>query len=180
MPNFLSKSLSLIIPKLKANTFQPDSIERVNSLKDVPLASFLSRLIAFFIDIIIVVIILAAIEIRSFLSEIAKTPKADHTFVINPFHSWSILVVILYSGLLTYFTKGRTLGKMIMKIKVVSLTHDHISLWHSIERALGYGASALEGGFGFIQYFTHPNHQTVHDRMAETIVISVKKKPKNI
>jgi uncharacterized RDD family membrane protein YckC len=36
---------------------------------------------------------------------------------------------------------------------------------------LGYGASTLELGFGFIQYFIHPNRQTVHDRIAETIVI---------
>jgi len=40
-----------------------------------------------------------------------------------------------------------------------------------VERALGYGASSLELGFGFIQYFIHPNRRTVHDRMAETIVI---------
>jgi uncharacterized RDD family membrane protein YckC len=44
-------------------------------------------------------------------------------------------------------------------------------LWHAIERALGYGASALELGFGFLQYFIHPNKQTVHDRIAETIVV---------
>jgi len=40
-----------------------------------------------------------------------------------------------------------------------------------LERALGYGAPALELGFGFLQYFIHPNHRTVHDRIAETIII---------
>jgi uncharacterized RDD family membrane protein YckC len=44
-------------------------------------------------------------------------------------------------------------------------------MWHSVERALGYGASALEAGFGFLQYFIHPNRRTVHDRIAETIVV---------
>jgi uncharacterized RDD family membrane protein YckC len=62
-----------------------------------------------------------------------------------------------------------------MKIRVVSITHEQLSLWHSIERSLGYAASALEFGFGFIQYFIHPNRRTVHDRIAETIVISEKK-----
>jgi len=33
------------------------------------------------------------------------------------------------------------------------------------------GASFLEFGFGFVQYFIHPNRRTVHDRIAETIVI---------
>ena len=45
----------------------------------------------------------------------------------------------------------------------------------SDKRALGYGASALEFGFGFIQYFIHPNRRTVHDRIAETIVVKKKK-----
>ena len=45
-------------------------------------------------------------------------------------------------------------------------------MWDSIERALGYGASALEAFFGFFQYFIYPTHRTVHDRIAETIVVS--------
>jgi uncharacterized RDD family membrane protein YckC len=58
----------------------------------------------------------------------------------------------------------------VLGIRVVSLVHHEISLWQSIERALGYAASSLEAGFGFLQYFTHPNCQTIHDRIAETIV----------
>jgi uncharacterized RDD family membrane protein YckC len=158
----------------KRKNFQPDSVERINSLKDVPFASFTKRLIAFYIDFIIVVIILILIEIPKVISEMADHSNHNYNHEINPFHGWSILAFVFYSGLQNYFFKGQTLGKMIMKIKIISLTHEHLSLWHSIERSLGYGASALEGGFGFIQYFTHPNHQTVHDRIAETIVISLK------
>jgi uncharacterized RDD family membrane protein YckC len=164
----------------RRKNFQPESTDRINSLKDIRLASFTSRLIAFLIDDIIIVGILILIELPTILSEIAKSPSNHHNYEINPFHGSSILVVVLYSGLLTYFTKGQTLGKMLMRIKVISLKHNHISFWHSIERSLGYGASALEGGFGFIQYFTNPNHQTVHDRIAETIVISIKQKSDGI
>jgi len=32
----------------------------------------------------------------------------------------------------------------------------------------------LEAGFGFMQYFTNPNHCCVHDRIAETIVVKAK------
>jgi uncharacterized RDD family membrane protein YckC len=71
----------------------------------------------------------------------------------------------------TYFGSGRTPGKALLGIRVVSLTHDRLSLWHSVERALGYGASMLECGFGFFPYFIHPNKRTVHDRIAETIVV---------
>jgi hypothetical protein len=36
--------------------------------------------------------------------------------------------------------------------------------------------SASEAGFGFAQYFIHPNRQTVHDRIAETIVVACPRK----
>jgi uncharacterized RDD family membrane protein YckC len=83
----------------------------------------------------------------------------------------SVGVAVLYFGLATYLGKGATIGKRLTGIRVVSLVHNNLPLWNCIERCLGYAASSLEVGFGFLQYFTHPNHQTVHDRIAETIVI---------
>jgi uncharacterized RDD family membrane protein YckC len=83
---------------------------------------------------------------------------------------WTAFLV-LYFGLFFRFTNGLTPGKRLLGIRVVSLTHPKLSLWQSIERALGYGASALEAGFGFFQYFLNPNHQCAHDRLAETIVV---------
>ena len=68
----------------------------------------------------------------------------------------SVVVGVLYFGLGTFLGKGATPGKRALGIRVVSLVHERMSLWHSIERALGYAASSLEAGFGFLQYFTHP------------------------
>jgi uncharacterized RDD family membrane protein YckC len=81
------------------------------------------------------------------------------------------LWLLLYFGLFLRFTNGLTPGKRLLGIRVVSLTQDRLGFWQSLERALGYGASALEGGFGFFQYFLNPNHQCAHDRLAETIVV---------
>ena len=83
-----------------------------------------------------------------------------------------IVIPILYFGVLLWWGNGRTPGKRLMKIRVVSIVHRHLSLWHSVERALGYGAAALEGGFGFVQYFIHPYRRCVQDRIAETIVVT--------
>jgi uncharacterized RDD family membrane protein YckC len=83
----------------------------------------------------------------------------------------SVVLAVAYFGLSTFIGRGATLGKHIQGIRVVSLVYSHMSLWRSIERALGYSVSFLEAGFGFLQYFTHANHQTVHDRIAETIVV---------
>jgi uncharacterized RDD family membrane protein YckC len=91
---------------------------------------------------------------------------------IGFFSNWySVAWLVVYFGITTYLGHGQTPGKRLFRIRVVSLAHEKLSFWHSIERALGYGASALEFGFGFVQYFIHPNRRTVHDRIAETIVV---------
>jgi len=99
----------------------------------------------------------------------------DIVFALN-MNWYSIVWTVLYFGLATYIGNGKTPGKWMLGIRIVSLTHEKISLWHSIERALGYGYSLLEFCFGFIQYFIYPNRRTLHDRIAETIVIREIKK----
>lgn len=161
------------------NYFQPiaPTPDRVSELQELPLASFKARAGAFLIDFLLVSLLSFPIGL---LLELHKTPHASNIQVkINPFHDWwSLIVLVLYSGLATYFGHGQTLGKRLLRIRVVSLTHHHLSLWHSIERALGYAASAAELGIGFYSYFFHPNRQTTHDRIAETIVVAEPKAPK--
>ena len=83
-----------------------------------------------------------------------------------------VVWLILYFGLIVWRSNGFTPGKKLFGIRILSLTHPQITLWQSIERALGYGASMLEAGLGFFQYFTARNRCCVHDRIAETIVVN--------
>ena len=83
------------------------------------------------------------------------------------------LLPVIYFTILFYFWKGQTFGKYILRIKVLSLYHEHLGLWHCIERSLGYFASALEFGFGYIQAFWNPNRITLHDKIGETIVVEL-------
>jgi uncharacterized RDD family membrane protein YckC len=83
-------------------------------------------------------------------------------------------VPTIYFALFTFFTNGFTPGKKIIGIRIISLYHQRIGLWHCIERSLGYVASALESGLGFIQALWNPNRMALHDRIAETVVIRVK------
>lgn len=85
-------------------------------------------------------------------------------------------IPVLYFTILLYFFKGRTIGKLFLKLKVVPLYHEHLGLWHCFERSLGYFTSALEGGFGFIQAIWNPNRMALHDKIGETIVICLPRK----
>ncbi|MET0985145.1 MAG: RDD family protein [Steroidobacteraceae bacterium] len=158
-----------------SNTFELQNVERQASLAGAPLATFLARAAAFIIDAIIVGLLVALPMIWD-----RVTGAAENSPTLSlEFGGWlSVIVAVAYFALSTYIGKGYTIGKRLLRIRVVSLTHGHMSMWHCVERALGYAASFLEGGFGFLQYFIHPNHQTVHDRIAETIVVAApRRKP---
>jgi len=166
-------------------------------LEGIELAGFTRRLFALLIDVLVLIIVLYLIGILldglgliSFGLSIGITsddsnrilPDISNNAHINVPEYLKIiiklLIPVLFFGLITYFTNGYTLGKRMLGIRIVSTSHMHLTLWHSIERSLGYYASSLEFGFGFIQYFTDYNRRTVHDRIAETIVVRVNKIPK--
>jgi uncharacterized RDD family membrane protein YckC len=154
--------------------FNPHETARLIELDGVKLAPFFRRAAAFYIDLIIAVPLAVAL-IAGYTYFIGGFKNnIDLKFEFN-FENWYSLVgLVLYFGLATYFGNGKTLGKKLLKIRVVSLTHSKMTFFQSIERSLGYGASFLEGGFGFIQFFINPNRRTVHDRIAETIVVDEK------
>jgi uncharacterized RDD family membrane protein YckC len=151
--------------------------DRMRELDGAQLASFTRRAVAFALDlfigwVIFIVLFVVILLIRRVIVGAMTPPAGDNPVQLNFFKNWySVLWWVLYFGLATYFWNGRTPGKRLLRIRVVSLVHNRLTLWHSIERALGYAASALELGFGFLQYFVHPNRRTVHDRIAETIVV---------
>lgn len=156
-------------------TYNAHETERMREVHGLPLAPFWRRALALAIDFLIAgtlfMLIVYPIALLLFRLNIIQ-PEGDLILKMNFFQNWySVIWLVLYFGLATYWGNGKTPGKALLKIRSVSLVHERIGLWHSIERALGYGASALEFGFGFIQYFIHPNRRTVHDRIAETIVV---------
>ena len=161
--------------------FDPRESARAKSLAGLPLASFGRRLAAYLIDMALVFGTYgpAMAGLRYLLFDVLgmceELYRSAHVQVRFEFHmvtevAW-VAWMILYFGLTVSRTNGLTLGKRLVRIRVVSLTHERITLWQSVERALGYGASALEAGFGFLQYFLYPNHRCVHDRIADTIVV---------
>jgi len=155
-----------------ARTYNAHETERMRMVNGVPLASFKARAAAFVLDFLLAwVFFLVVLILGARLANRAGFVTGDINLKFDFQHWYSLLVLVLYFALSTYWGNGRTLGKWLFGIRVVSLVHERMTLWHSFERALGYGASVLEFGFGFMQYFIHPNRRTVHDRIAETIVV---------
>ncbi len=90
------------------------------------------------------------------------------------------LMPAIYFSLMFFLTNGLTVGKFLLRIRVVSLYHHRIGYWHCFERSLGYAASVLELGLGFVQAFWNPNRMALHDKIGETIVVRIEKKKKEI
>jgi uncharacterized RDD family membrane protein YckC len=173
--------------------FDTSKIMHANQLEGMELANFTRRFFAFLIDLFLLVVILyvtgsvldhfgvidfgLTIGISSDSSTNSLPEINNGTHINVPEYLkiiFKLLIPVIYFGLITCITNGYTFGKRVFKIRIVSTSHKHLTLWHSIERSLGYYASSLEFGFGFLQYFIDYNRRTVHDRIAETIVIKVK------
>jgi len=159
-------------PSKKIRLFDPHEIPRLESLAGLPLAGFWQRAAAFIIDFLVVLLVFTPVELTRKYIELKVAHKPiDIAIKYDPRDFEDLLYFIAYTGLAVWRTNGLTVGKRLLHIRVVSLSRPRITLWQATERGLGYGASFLEGGFGFIQFFIHRNRQCVHDRIAETIVV---------
>jgi uncharacterized RDD family membrane protein YckC len=152
--------------------FHAHQSPHLGSLNGLPLAAFWQRLLGNLIDLLIAVLIWFPIEAgwRHFILH-----QKDIDLVWDFHEAGNIVVMVLYWGLANYFGNGQTPGKWVARTRIVSLTSERMGLWQSIERGLGYGAAVLELGLGFLQFFWDPNRMCAQDRLAETIVIDVRK-----
>lgn len=152
--------------------------------RNIVLATIRKRSAAFLIDWLILVIVyfsfiilsgvinmnISKINVHGIFDvelEMSNTPS----FVITIVKVLFGLLPVLYFTFSFYFFNGQTIGKYFLRIRILSLYHQRPGLWHCVERSLGYFASAVEFGFGFIQAFWNPNRMALHDKIGETIVI---------
>jgi uncharacterized RDD family membrane protein YckC len=158
--------------KGKARRFEAHSTARMAALDGMALASFWQRLLGYVIDLGLAVVIWFPLELawRRFALH-----ESDIHLTWDFHEEWNVVVMIAYWGLCHYLGNGQTPGKWVARTRVMSLTSERMGAWQSIERALGYGAAVLEGGLGFLQFFWDRNRMCAQDRLAETIVVDVRK-----
>lgn len=77
----------------------------------------------------------------------------------------------LYLTVMLSWWKGQTVGKRILKIRVLRLDGEPITWWTAFERAGGYAAGIATGLLGFAQVYWDSNRQAIHDRIVGTVVV---------
>ena len=77
----------------------------------------------------------------------------------------------LYLTVILSWWKGQTVGKRMLKIRVVRLDGEPITWWTAFERAGGYAAGFATGLLGFAQVYWDANRQAIHDRIVGTVVV---------
>jgi uncharacterized RDD family membrane protein YckC len=139
-------------------------------------AGFISRLFAFGIDAIIIVIILAASSMTvNVIDNIfvlprptGETPQIDPVWAAQGF--LMTLTAVIYFPFFWVFT-GHTPGMFLMGLTTVTLEGERLSLWQAVVRTIGFFLSAFLFFLGFLWILIDNRRQGWHDKMAGTCVI---------
>lgn len=158
-------------------TYEPYRITpRMQALRGAPLATFRRRAVAFLFDLALATILANILYVALlftplrpyFMPYLLPSGRPEEDFI---FYLLMIGPYLLYFTLWYAITNGRSPGKRLLKIRVVSLLDERLTWIQSFARAFGYVISTALLGIGFLQYFLDPNHQTVQDAIAMTIVV---------
>jgi len=143
------------------------------------IASNGKRVWSFVIDDMVINLFLMIIfssQITALMSGVTEVNEAS-IVLINQFIMDNIAIVlaikVLYHTLLIW-QSGMTLGKYIMKIKVVDFrTGEGLSFTQAFWRASVRLISEMFFYVGFLFAFFSPLHQTLHDKLSNVAVIDV-------
>lgn len=84
---------------------------------------------------------------------------------------------IVYFSLLPAWWGGQTVGKKLLRLRVVELTGQPMTVMRNLKRYGGYAAGLATGGLGFLQILWEPNRQGLQDKAAHTAVLDLRHGP---
>ncbi len=142
-------------------------------------SSGMRRLGAFFIDHLVIKVVLGA-----FFWQIFDWPF-DYDWFNYPFewNDWNFnfrlmshnflkeVIIIIYYALMESSKYQATLGKIVMGIKVVNKDGQRLDLPKALLRNLSKILSALILGIGYIMIIFDDRKQGLHDKIADTFVV---------
>lgn len=123
-------------------------------------AMYLSRLVAFLIDWIIV------IGVAWFFIYVYRHDEISE-FIVLLVPLWAFL----YFMIMMWVLNGRTIGKLIVSIQIIKEDSSQFDIIDSIKRTIYSVVSFLFMGFGFIAPLFDSKSRAWHDHLTGTIVI---------
>jgi len=137
-------------------------------------AGFVSRLLAYTIDILVIVVTLVFIvwlvETVSRMFQLAVLQ--DFAAIIQIIITSVAIIFIAAIYFIFFWTlTGQTPGKMLLGVRVVNREGQEITFWQAVRRYIGYYISAFALYIGFIWVLFDNQRQAWHDKLAGTYVI---------
>lgn len=147
-------------------------------------AGFVTRLVAFLIDILLVSISISLmwgslalilrffnLDLNNILTSIAGTSNFWRSVVIFlTGFGFTFLVALVYN-VFFWGLAGKTLGKAVMGIRIIGPRGSRMTLRRSLQRYLGYWVSALPLFLGYLWVLISDERVAWHDTFAGTRVI---------
>ena len=134
-------------------------------------ASFGARVLAVIIDFIILNVVLSmlnAVFLAMMLNDLNTTTML--LGVAGPMLLGGALTM-LYSVWLESSVWQATIGKKLLRLKVVDLRGERIRFWRSFSRNAAKSCSALILGVGYLMPLWTQKRQALHDRMVGCVVV---------
>ncbi len=141
-------------------------------------AGFGARLAAYLIDIALCTLVFWQLE-----SQVLWVLMfSDGTMLEMPLiYNYTLLDILSYLGTVSYFVvmtrmSGRTLGKFVMNLNVVSKTGEPLTWFQVIYReTVGKFLSGLILSAGYLMVIVDKKKRGLHDRLSDTLVIYEKR-----
>lgn len=143
-------------------------------------ASFWSRLLAFIIDYMLVVLVLSflitLVVVFGFADIGPLMVEQNDDLVRNLTESWAPAPYVLfisfwlYDAIMHSSAWGATVGKRMLGLYVADENGHRISFWQATLRFLGKFISFFTLFVGFLVALIHPKNQTLYDLLARTYV----------
>jgi uncharacterized RDD family membrane protein YckC len=149
-------------------------------------AGFISRVLAFFIDVTIIVLVISLTtwflsvtatmlqlkQIMGWILNYLPSIKSLLSALFSPtaLFIYAFIFIVLYN---VFFISvaGQTPGKALMGIRVVPLGGGKVSFWRATLRYIGYYLSGGAIGLGFLWILIDDRRMGWHDKIARTCVI---------
>jgi uncharacterized RDD family membrane protein YckC len=121
----------------------------------LPRASFLERLAAFALDVVVVFVVAQALDL----------------LWVRPMRNFILLLLLYHVAFWT--VKGTTIGGMICQLRLIRTDGHPLQLGDAFIRGLAGILSGVAAGLGFLWMLKKPDYETWHDRIAGTLVVKV-------